>query len=368
MSRNRSRLRVARHHFNSDHQPRRASSNLTAAALVTAALSVVTLLPAAASASTSPTSQQATSKDNGQAGSNGLIIEINGPISDPFFGSMKYGSDDAAKELGANYQWSAPPNEDNIPVDYANLVSEATGRHPAALVVADFAPAAEDPLIKKAVKSGIPVFMVQAGNTNYKADGALTYVGENPPETGNVAGQGALQSHVHDLLCIDQVPATAALQQRCDGAAQTMKAGGGQEAQLNIPPTDQTNDAAITQDIEGYLNSHKSIDGIFSQGADIATDAYAAMKALGDTSKVKLQTLGVSNADLQQVKDGTITQVIDLKNYLVGYYALEIAVQYVRYGIYPTGPLYPGADVIDKSNVNSVIALQKKYPGLRGAE
>lgn len=332
-----------------------------------AAISAVGFVPGAASASTSPRTR-ATASDRSHASSNGLIIEINGPISDPFFGSMKYGSDAAAKQLGVNYQWSAPPNEDNIPVDYANLVTEAIGRHPAALVVADFAPAAEDPLIKKAVQSGIPTIMVQAGNTNWKSDGALTYVGENPTETGEVAGQGALQSHVHDLLCIDQVPATAALQQRCNGAAKAMKAGGGAEAQLNIPPTDQTNDAAIAQDIQGYLSTHKKIDGIFSQGADIATDSYTAMKNLGDTSKVKLQTLGVSNADLQQVKNGTITQVIDLKNYLVGYYALQFAIQYVRYGLIPTGPIYPGADVIDKSNVNSVITLQKEYPGLRGSE
>src|SRR5256885_10227306 len=62
-----------------------------------------------------------------------LIIDISGPLSDPFFGAFKLGSDAAAKELGIKYEYSPAANEDNIETDYNRLIQAATGRQPPGL-------------------------------------------------------------------------------------------------------------------------------------------------------------------------------------------------------------------------------------------
>jgi len=108
------------------------------------ALALGAVLALAAGCTTSKSSSaasgpSATSPSNSNS-SKYFIIDVSGPLSDPFFGAFKLGSDTAAKELGINYQYSAAADETNIEADYTRLLQAAIGRHPDALVVGDYIP------------------------------------------------------------------------------------------------------------------------------------------------------------------------------------------------------------------------------------
>src|SRR6187549_549836 len=56
------------------------------------------------------------------------LIMLAGPLWDPFFGAVKQGADDAAKNLGANYQWVTSTDANNFAADYAKLVRQSASR------------------------------------------------------------------------------------------------------------------------------------------------------------------------------------------------------------------------------------------------
>src|ERR1700735_5114521 len=60
------------------------------------------------------------------------------PLWDPFFGAMKKGADDAAKDLGVDYQWVTGTDPNNWMADYAKLLKQSASRHPSALVIGNY--------------------------------------------------------------------------------------------------------------------------------------------------------------------------------------------------------------------------------------
>jgi simple sugar transport system substrate-binding protein len=137
--------------------------------------------------------------------------------------------------------------------------------------------------------------------------------------------------------------------------------------EMNIPIADSSNPSIVTQDIQAYLRSHSDIDGVLTLGSAIATDAMAAVKALGKDGKIKIGTNGNSTAEMQAVKSGRLSWIVDAQQYLQGFYSLQIAVQYVRYGMHPGQPVYTGGLVIRRDNVDQALAVQEKFKGIRGA-
>jgi hypothetical protein len=68
------------------------------------------------------------------------IIMDGGPLWDPFFGAMKKGGEDAAKDLGADFQWVTSTDTANFDTDYAKLVKQSASRHPSALIIGNYFP------------------------------------------------------------------------------------------------------------------------------------------------------------------------------------------------------------------------------------
>ncbi|HEX4443910.1 MAG TPA: substrate-binding domain-containing protein [Galbitalea sp.] len=295
-------------------------------------------------------------------------IVVSGPVSDPYFQPMKLGSDDAAKQFGINYQYSAATNYDNITSDYSKLLTEAIAKKPSGLVVWDSAPTVIDPLVKQATSEGIPVVMISSGLDTWQADGAITFVGEDHTVTGLAAGTAAAKTGVTHLLCVNNAASNPDLQQRCDGAETSMKKAGGTSVQIIIPASDVNSPSATTTAIQGYLSSHPDIDGVWTQSAAIGTDVTTAVQNLNEKGKIKVSTLGLTKEVLADVKNGTLASAIDGQQYLQGFYALEILNQYVKYGLYPTAPVLPGALAVDKDNIAQVEKIQSEYPGVRGGD
>lgn len=309
---------------------------------------------------------EATAATSSSTNSDELVIMLNGPLSDPFFGSMKQGADAAAKALEVNYQYSAPPNLANFEPEYTTLIRQAIGRHPDAMVVGNFIPSAFDPLIKEATEAGIPVVVVNTGIESWEADGAVTFVGASPPALGEADGEAAQKAGVTNLLCVDHAPVNPALAEQCDAAKKVLAVSGGNVDVLNIPTADSENPSAVTQDIEGYLQSHSDTDGIQTLGSSIAEDARTAITNLGKEEEIVIGGSDVSTASLEAVKNGEMAWLADQQAYLQGFDSLQVAVQYARYKIHPIKPIETGL-IIDKSSVGEVLAVQEANPGLRGA-
>ncbi|MBS1168525.1 MAG: hypothetical protein H6R00_4550 [Proteobacteria bacterium] len=295
----------------------------------------------------------------------GGVIFLGGPLTDPFFGAMKLGSDTAAKELGVEYQYTAPPDFNDIVALYTRLGEAAVARQPDALVIGNFFPDAVEPVIKLAVANKVPVIVYNSGRTTWRDLGAVTFIGEDPSFMGRKGGEAEVKAGVKNGICVDHVPANPVLEQRCKGYTDAVVAAGGKAKMITIPYEDTTNDQKLQQAIGGALLADPTIDGVFTLGPTVAINAIAAVKQVG--RDIKVGTTDVSTPALEAIKAGDLLFALDQQPFLQGYYGVMIAAQYVKYAVAPVSEVTTGPFIIDASNVAKVLEVSATYPGLRGA-
>jgi simple sugar transport system substrate-binding protein len=293
------------------------------------------------------------------------IIFLSGPLTDPFFGAVKLGTDTAAKELGIDYQYSTTPDFNDIVALYARLTEAAIARKPAAIVIGNFFPDSVEPLIKQAVEEGIPVFVTNSGRTTWRDLGALGFVGEDPDLMGKAGGEAEAEAGVTNGICVNHVASNPVLERRCNGYIAAIEAAGGTAKMITIPYEDTTNDQKLQQAIGGALMSGKDVDGIFTLGPSVAMNAVAAVEQTG--RDVVIGTTDLSTTALEAVRDGKLLFALDQQPFLQGYYGLMMASQYAKYKVAPVTEVNSGPFMIDASNVAAVLDVSTTYPGIRGA-
>ncbi|MFI9836253.1 sugar ABC transporter substrate-binding protein [Nonomuraea sp. NPDC051941] len=321
-----------------------------------------TAVTAACTKRTDATDSNSSSSSSGRKLS---VVIVSGPLSDPFFGAMKTGADNAGKELDVSTQYLSPTSTDASGPTLAKLMQAAVAKKPDAIVVGNFFPEAQNPEIKAAIKAGIPVVVINSGESNWKQLGALSFVGLEPSLAGDKAGQEMVERGVKKGLCVNSVPGNPALEQTCQGYIDAIKKGGGTASSLRLPYQDSTNPTKVTQAIAGALKSDESIDGVFTTGAAIAKDALTAANNTG--RKLTIGSGDLSTQVLKDIQAGKIQYAIDQQPYLQTYYGVLIAKQYVQHRLVPADMVLTGPQVIDKDNAADVLAVNQQDQGIRGA-
>jgi simple sugar transport system substrate-binding protein len=195
----------------------------------------------------------------------------------------------------------------------------------------------------------------------------LNYIGQDETLSGQKAGELFAQNGVTHGVCVSHAQ-TPALEQRCKGFTQAMQAAGKKVDTVNLPLSQAGNPTYVTHAIQGILTKNKDVDGIYTLGSAIATDAIQAVEAAGKTGKVKIATNDISTQVLHDVQSGTLLAAIDQQPYLQGFYSITELIQNLLYKVIPSDQLSTGPFLITKANVNDVLAVNEKYPGVRGAQ
>jgi simple sugar transport system substrate-binding protein len=324
----------------------------------------LTLLAVSSAASASATG-------SGKAASSGKqmsIIMISGGLSDPFYAAFKQGAQQAAQNLDVKFQYLTFTDPSNpTEQQYIQDLHTAIAEKPAAILISDYFPSADDPIIKSESAKGLPFVENNTGASTWQQNGAIGFVGQDETLAGEAAGQAEAAAGIKVGLCVDQFITNVALVDRCDGFTSAMQAAGDQAITLNEPGTDGASNAATTADIAGMLRSHPDITGIFTLGSGYAVDALRAIQEVGKPN-IKVGTTDISTDVLNDVASGKLLFTIDQQPYLQGYYSLLIAYQYVKYGLRPVTQITTGPLLITKKNVGQLEKINKKYPGIRGAQ
>jgi simple sugar transport system substrate-binding protein len=295
-----------------------------------------------------------------------FIDDIALPLTDSFAPPFKNGVDAAASNLGVKVNYLAD-DESNFATTSVDNLNVAIAQHPSAIVDSDCVPSASDPLIKKAVKEGIPVMIVTCGLLSWQADGAIGYVGNDPYATGQMAAEQLASRGSKNAICVENVPDNPYQISICAAMAKEMKALGKTATAFGLVTADSENPAAVTSAVGAYLHSHKTVDGIFALNAVDGTAALAAVQTAKLQGKIPVGSLELSKIALQDVKNGSIAFLISEQQYLEGYLVVLFAYDYVKYGMVPTEVVATGPSLIDKQNIDKVSSLADQYPGILGA-
>jgi len=320
------------------------------AASLVAALLFAWLLAACSNQGTS-----GTTPTNAVAGSRITVTMVtHGQSFDPFWSLVQKGAQQAASDFNVALTYQSPSTTN--PQAQATLITQAAAKKPDAMVVTIPDPAVLAGSIRQVSSAGIPVVVVNVGDTVYQSVGALTYVGQPDYLAGVEAAKTMARAGVRHALCVIHEAQNVALTDRCAGFTRQLTASGGSVQTLHVNGAQlHQADSAIQQ----ALTRDPAINGVLTTGILGFEAAGGALHSLNELGTMKFGAFDVSSNGLAAVENGQLMFLIDQQPFLEGYTAVQVAAFDVRYGQHPYQPIYTGPSFVTKANVAQIQKLYK---------
>lgn len=273
------------------------------------------------------------------------VMVTHGEGKDPFWPVVQKGGEDAARHVGADFEYIFNPSGDMG--DMAKSIAAAAATQPDGMVVSLPDPEALGQAIKDAVAAGIPVVTMNSGLESSASLGALMHVGQPEFLAGQSAGARAKAEGATKALCMIQEAYNTALTDRCGGYAEA------------IPTTlvDSSNDpATIPTRAAAGLQANPDVDAVLSVGPHVCVGVQQAIDELG--MSVHHSCFDLSPPVMDLINEGKVAFTIDQQQRLQGYMPIIVMHLYNNgAGLLPGANIPSGPGFVDKSNASSVAAL-----------
>ncbi len=282
----------------------------------------------------------------GTASAERFVMVTHTQGTDPFWPVVQKGGEDAAKAVGADFEYNFAPSGDMA--DMARLIEAATATQPDGIVVSLPDADALGGAIKSAADSGIPVITMNSGLESSAAVGALMHVGQPERLAGEKAGERAKEEGATKGLCLNQESFNTALVDRCSGYFMSMG------ADLNM--IDVSNDVSqIKTRTAAALQADTEIDALLAVGPHVCVAAAAAVKEVG--AKIHLACFDLSPEVIKLIQEGEVAFTIDQQQRLQGYMPIIVLHLYNQNaGLLPGANIPSGPGFVDASNAAGVAA------------
>ncbi len=273
------------------------------------------------------------------------VMVTHGEGNDPFWPVVQKGGEDAARAIGADFEYIYNPSADMA--DMASSIQAAAATSPDGMVISLPDPDSLGPAIKAAVASGVPVITMNSGLESSASLGALMHVGQPEFLAGQSAGARAKAEGATKALCMIQEAYNTALVDRCEGYGEAVP----------MEFTDTTSDPATIQTrATAALQSNPDVDAVLSVGPHVCDAVSKALDDLGKT--VHHSCFDLSPAVMDLINAGKVAFTIDQQQRLQGYMPIIVLHLYNNgAGLLPGANIPSGPGFVDKSNASSVAAL-----------
>lgn len=256
---------------------------------------------------------------------------------------------DAADAIGCDVVYFGS-NNDALAQSQEIEAAIASGSSGIAISLAD--PAGVSDAAAAVVAAGIPLYTLNSGVNNYKDLGAVTHVGQTEVVAGNGAGERFNALGATHILCARQEQSNVALEERCDGLAETFNGTVTSEfVGLDANPDEQQNSIAA------ILQADPSIDGVLGVGPNLPLRALAAGEQAG--RELVIGGFDLSGDLIDAIEAGDVAFTVDQQQYLQGY--LPVVLMYLQATNQNTAggglPILTGPGFVDTANASVVKAL-----------
>ena len=273
------------------------------------------------------------------------VMVTHGEGKAPFWPVVQKGGEDAARAIGADFEYIFTPSGDMA--DMAKSIAAAAATQPDGLVVSLPDPDALGQAIKDAVAAGIPVITMNSGLESSASLGALMHVGQPEFLAGQKAGERAKAEGATKGICFIQEAYNTALTDRCGGYAEA------------IPTTnfDSSNDpATIPTRAAAGLQANPDVDAVLSVGPHVCVGVQQAIDELG--MSVHHSCFDLSPPVMDLINAGKVQYTIAQQQRLQGYMPIVVLHLYNNgAGLLPGANIPSGPGFVDKSNASSVASL-----------
>ena len=280
-----------------------------------------------------------------------IAMVTHAPSGDTFWDTIRKGAETAAAKDNVQLIYS----NDETAADQANLVQNAIDQKVDGIAVTLAKPDALKDVVAKAVKAGIPVIGFNAGMSDWKKQGLLSFFGQDESVSGEALGTKLNTTGTRHALCVVQVQGAVNLEQRCAGVEKGFK---GKTTKLYVNGADMP---SVKSTITAKLKQDSSIDQVVTLAAPIALTAAQSVDETG--SEAKIATFDLNKELISAIEDGSIEFAVDQQPYLQGYLAVDSLWLYKNNGNYSGGgeaPILTGPAFVDKSNVDTISAFASK--------
>lgn len=283
-----------------------------------------------------------------------IYVVTHGQASSPFWAIVRNGVEAAARQMDVLVTYRAP---DVYSLDRMKaMVEQAIAARPDGLVVSLPEPGI-GPVVRRAVRAGIPVVTINSGSDLSRRLGVLAHVGQPEHRAGLLAGRRLAAAGVRRALCVNQQVGNVGLDARCAGLAQAMRDAGGRARVISVD--DQSADtpkrlaAAVARD---------RVDGLLTLNATTGTEAVQAVRRAGAARRVQIGTFDLGPDILAAVRGGRIRFAVDQQAYLQGYLPVALLTQRARYGLFPQegGVIATGPHFVTRDNAAQAIELSRR--------
>ena len=273
------------------------------------------------------------------------VMVTHGEGNDPFWPVVQKGGEDAARAIGADFEYIYNPSADMA--DMASSIQAAAATSPDGMVISLPDPDSLGAAIKAAVAAGVPVITMNSGLESSASLGALMHVGQPEYLAGQSAGARAKAEGATKALCMIQEAYNTALVDRCEGYGESVP----------MEFTDTTSDPATIQTrATAALQANPDVDAILSVGPHVCDAVSKALDDLGMT--VHHSCFDLSPAVMDLINAGKVAFTIDQQQRLQGYIPIIVLHLYnTGAGLLPGANIPSGPGFVDKSNATSVAAL-----------
>jgi len=273
------------------------------------------------------------------------VMVTHGEGNDPFWPVVQKGGEDAARAIGADFEYIYNPSADMA--DMASSIQAAAATSPDGMVISLPDPDSLGAAIKAAVAAGVPVITMNSGLESSASLGALMHVGQPEYLAGQSAGARAKAEGATKALCMIQEAYNTALVDRCEGYGESVP----------MEFTDTTSDPATIQTrATAALQANPDVDAILSVGPHVCDAVSKALDDLGMT--VHHSCFDLRPAVMDLINAGKVAFTIDQQQRLQGYLPIIVLHLYNNgAGLLPGANIPSGPGFVDKSNATSVAAL-----------
>jgi simple sugar transport system substrate-binding protein len=283
-------------------------------------------------------------------------------IPDPFWAILKRGAEQGAKDACLDFKWT---QDVNFSVQTTiERMETAIAEKPDMLVITATDAQAMRPTLERAKAAGIPVIAVNVADPAPKLERLpyLIYIGADQYQIGVAGANEVLAKDKPKLAaCFNAFPGHVGLELLCAGWADTFKKAGVKAEQIDAHGSATDAEAALT----AYLTKNPDLGAIFtvSDAENNFGVALATLKKQNLIGKVDLVTFNASAAVIASIQAGETLAGIDQQGYLQGYLPAILTRLYLDAGLMPGADILTGPGVVNKSNLDAVIAGAKA--GLR---
>ena len=266
-----------------------------------------------------------------------------------FWSVVEVAVSDAAAAIGCDVVYFGS-NNDALAQSQEIQAAIAAGSDGVAISLAD--PAGVESAARDVVAAGIPLYTLNSGVNNYEDLGAVTHIGQTEIVAGNGAGKFFNDLGATHVLCARQEQSNIALEERCQGLAETFDGEVTSEfVGLDANPDEQQNTIA------SILAADESIDAVLGVGPNLPLRAITAGEQAG--RDLHIGGFDLSSDLIEEIEAGRVAFTVDQQQYLQGY--LPVILMHLQATNQNTAggglPILTGPGFVTPDNAAEVAAL-----------